>query len=245
MAIIDGTNSNDSLNGTVGNDTIRGFAGNDTIFGNTGRDIVNGGSGDDRFDITLQAEIVAGETYVGGLGFDELFLNTFSDINLSAITIGADVERLRANATVSLRAGQLGNFSSVQTGAITLTNGGLVDLSGAEVFTSSFTLSNAGNIFDLSGVTTIFNAYTVNGADSADTIIGGEAGDTLNGGGNDDTIIGGGGNDIIFGSTGRDIVNGGSGNDRFDITAQSEIVASDVTLAGPALMSFSSTPRAG
>ena len=229
--VITGSENNDALNGGDGNDAINGGGGSDIIFGDTGRDIVNGGLGDDRFDITAQSQIVAGETYNGGLGTDRLFLNTPSLIDLSAVTIGVDVEQLVANGSVSLKSAQLGNFAYVQTGAITLTNGGAVDLIGATVFTNTFTLNIAGNIFDLTGVNS--GSFTINGSDGADTIIGGENGDTLNGGSQDDTMFGRGGDDIMFGGSGRDIIDGGIGNDRFDITAQSDIVASESYTGGP------------
>ena len=97
MAIINGTNSGETLNGTVNDDTINGFDGNDIYSVIPACDILNGGNGDDRFDITEQAQIVAGETYNGGLGTDRLYLNTASLIDLSSVIIGTDVEQLVAN----------------------------------------------------------------------------------------------------------------------------------------------------
>ncbi|MEH2265640.1 calcium-binding protein [Nostoc sp.] len=47
MAIINGTNGNDTLNGTTDNDLINGLAGKDTLNGNGGDDTLNGGTGDD------------------------------------------------------------------------------------------------------------------------------------------------------------------------------------------------------
>ena len=192
----------------------------------TACDIIDGGIGNDRFDITAQSDIVASESYTGGAGnADRLFLNTASQIDLSPVIIGTDVEQLVANGAVSLKAAQLGNFSYVQTQAITLTNAGVVDLTGATVFTNTFTLNNAGNIFNLSGVTS--SSYTVNGADGVDIIIGGENGDTLNGGDGNDTLNGAGRDDTLTGGAGKDTIIGGAGNDRMVITAQSEIVAGE------------------
>jgi Ca2+-binding RTX toxin-like protein len=50
MALINGTNGNDSLNGTNGDDTINGLAGNDSLFGLAGNDILDGGTGADRME---------------------------------------------------------------------------------------------------------------------------------------------------------------------------------------------------
>ena len=175
--------------------------------------------------ITLQSEIVAGEGYTGGTGFDILDLETAADIDISALAINADIERLEAGGLVSATAAQVNNFSSIQTGALTLTTGGAVALTGGAISTNTFNLNAAGNTFDLTGVTT--NAYTVNGAAGVDVITGGEFGDTLNGGGAGDTLNGNGGNDTLFGDGGADVVRGGTGDDRMVITQQAEIVGGE------------------
>ena len=129
MAIINGDNNNNNLAGTAAADIISGLGGNDVLFGDAGLDIINGGNGNDRIDITAQAQIVAGETYNGGLGTDTLLLNTGTPIDLST-TIITDVEVLQAGGVVSLTSAQLGSFVSVSSGAITLTDGGVADLTG-------------------------------------------------------------------------------------------------------------------
>jgi Ca2+-binding RTX toxin-like protein len=225
MAIINGTNSGETLNGSVGNDTINALGGNDILFGDLGRDKLNGDNGDDRFDITDQSQIEPDEQYNGGLGFDTLFLNTSNTINLSSTDIGNDVERLLASGQVLLKAAQLGNFINVQTGAITLTSGGTANLSGATVFTNVFNLDDAGNNLNLDGVTS--TSFTVNGGNGDDIVTGGENGDALNGGAGKDNLNGGAGFDTLFGGAGKDDINGGSGNDRMVITTQSEIVAGE------------------
>ena len=58
----------DTLNGGGGDDTLNGGAGHDLLTGGAGRDIVNGGIGNDRMRIGVQTDIVAGETYNGGVG---------------------------------------------------------------------------------------------------------------------------------------------------------------------------------
>lgn len=49
LAVITGTDGNDTINGGVGNDTINGGAGNDTINGGDGNDSLMGGAGYDNF----------------------------------------------------------------------------------------------------------------------------------------------------------------------------------------------------
>ena len=48
MALINGTNNNDTLTGTIAADTINGFAGNDQLTGSLGNDTLDGGQGQDR-----------------------------------------------------------------------------------------------------------------------------------------------------------------------------------------------------
>jgi Ca2+-binding RTX toxin-like protein len=116
MAITNGDNSNNTLLGTTGPDEINGFGGNDILFGDNGLDILNGGSGNDRFSITAQVQIVAGETYNGGLGFDVLSIETADAIDLSTTIINTDVEVLASMGAVSLTSAQLGNFLLIGTG---------------------------------------------------------------------------------------------------------------------------------
>jgi Ca2+-binding RTX toxin-like protein len=213
----------DTIFGGAGNDTLNGRGGSDTLVGGAGVDAVNGGIGDDRMKITVQADITAGETYTGGSGFDILDLETAATLNISALTINADIERLEAGGAVLLTAAQLGAFSNLQTGAVTLTSAGVADLRGASVFTSVFNLNAGGNTLNLGGVSS--TSYTVNGGVGADTVIGGDqaSGDTLSGRGGNDTIMGGAGDDIITGGLGADVENGGVGNDQFVVTVQGDI----------------------
>jgi Ca2+-binding RTX toxin-like protein len=224
--------SGDTLNGGAGNDVLTGGGGNDLLIGGAGTDTVNGGIGDDRMRVTVQADLVAGEVYSGGSGFDIFDVETAAAINIAAVTIGADVERLESNGALSLKAAQLGSFVNVATGAITLTTGGVADLTGATVTTGVFNLNAAGNTLNLGGVDD--TTYTVNGGAGIDVITGGDhaSGDALLGGQGNDTINGGGGNDTITGGGGGDILNGGSGDDRFVVTVQSDIGAGETFNGG-------------
>jgi Ca2+-binding RTX toxin-like protein len=228
--IVTGGENTDTLNGGAGNDNLKGAGGADNIVGGAGQDIVSGGNGDDTMFISAQSDIVAGESYTGGAGFDTLHLNTVSAMDISSLVINADVERLLANGAVSLTATQLNNFVNVQTNAMTLTTGGVVDLTGATVVTNTFNLNAAGNTLTLTGVTT--TGYTVNGGGGVDVVAGGDLADALNGGGGDDTLTGAGGNDVLEGGAGKDTVGGGFGDDRMVITAQTEIVANESYTGG-------------
>jgi hypothetical protein len=66
------TSGNDTINGTAGNDIIDGLAGDDVITGALGADTIRGGAGRDRFIIRGAADMVAGESYAGGDGYDTL-----------------------------------------------------------------------------------------------------------------------------------------------------------------------------
>ena len=186
----------DTLNGGGGADTLNGGIGHDLLTGGAGRDIVNGDIGNDLMFLAAQSDAVAGESYTGGSGFDVLVLEAAGAMDISALLINADIERLEAIGAVSLTAAQLGNFESVSTGAITLTTGGTANLSDAnDIATQTFNLNAAGNTFNLSGNSVTM--YTVNGGAGVDIITGGDhsGGDTLGGGGGNDQLAGVGGPD--------------------------------------------------
>ena len=69
--------------------------------------------------------------YTGGSGVDTVSIETGSLVDLSSVAIGADIEKLTAFSAIKIGAEQLGNFQSVQAGAITLTAAGVADLTGA------------------------------------------------------------------------------------------------------------------
>lgn len=92
MAIIRGTNGDNSLRGTAsaddifglgGNDQILGLQGNDDLFGQDGRDELRGGQGDDRIDGGASNDTAFGgegrDTLVGGSGMDVLNGGNFVD----------------------------------------------------------------------------------------------------------------------------------------------------------------------
>ena len=220
---LDGGSGNDTIDGGSQNDTINGGSGNDRLIGGAGGDTIDGGLGSDAFVINAQTDIAAGESYTGGSGIDTVSIEGGA-VNISAITIAADVENIQSfGANVSMKAAQLSNFLRVETGTITLTDGGVVDLTGSQVLTSTFTLAAAGNTLNLTGVSN--TTYTVNGGIGNDVITGGNnaSGDTLNGGGGSDTINGAGGNDRLVGGASTDTLDGGTGNDTFAILSATDV----------------------
>src|SRR5215510_7869516 len=77
MAIINGTNGDDTLIGTADNDTINGLDGNDVLEGGAGNDILNGGLGIDLARYTnatggITANLTAGTVTGAGIGTDTL-----------------------------------------------------------------------------------------------------------------------------------------------------------------------------
>jgi Ca2+-binding RTX toxin-like protein len=77
MAIIRGTNGNDTLRGTLDADTIFGFGGSDTISGRAGDDTVRGGAGGDDIRGELGNDRLHGDggfdDLTGGRGNDRVF----------------------------------------------------------------------------------------------------------------------------------------------------------------------------
>jgi len=223
----------DILNGGFGNDQLQGGEGADVLNGGGNVDQVSGDGGDDRLVVTAVSHLAAGDTFNGGDGTDTLDVLTSSTVNLTSVTINADVERLHALGAVFLTAAQLGNFERVDTAdKITLTSGGVADLTGATVLTRNFVLSAAGNALFLSGETT--SGHTVNGGNGADTIFGGDhaEGDILNGGFGNDQLQGGEGADVLNGGGNVDQVSGDGGDDRLVVTAASHLAAGDVFSGG-------------
>src|SRR5215470_10578259 len=77
MAIINGTNGDDTLIGTADNDTINGLDGNDVLDGGAGNDTLNGGLGIDLARYTnatggITANLTAGTVTGAGIGTDTL-----------------------------------------------------------------------------------------------------------------------------------------------------------------------------
>jgi len=221
----------EGLSGSNYNDKLYGDANDNILKGDLGADLLSGGAGDDLFLVSDAAEVVSGEHYIGGTGWDILDVEA-AGANLNVATVDADVEELYSPWWISLTAGQLGHFQRIDTGTVTITAGGAADLRAATVYTDAFNLAVGGVTLNLGG--TSLAAYTINGSSGDDVVTGGllndhivgsDGNDTLNGDGGDDNIDGGAGNDTLYGGDGADhltdgagtnALHGGAGDDTID-----------------------------
>ena len=222
------TIGDDQISGDVGNDVIFGDAGNDTVSGNDGNDTIVGGQGTDRLIggvgndafLVLQLSDISGlaETVNGGSDFDTLdfqFYQASGPIDLSTVTL-IDIEALLfTNSDMTMTSVQLGSFVSVLGSGfverLILTDGGLVDLSGAVMAGLDEIRGNAlVNQITLAGVA---QGQFLNLLDGNDSAIGGDGSDHIEAGNGNDSLLGGLGNDTLSGGDGVDTVAGGAGND--------------------------------
>ena len=154
---------------------------------------------------------MAGEIYNGGAGTtDVLFAQGVAGLlNLSNVTL-AGLEILQV-PRVALKAAQLDAFTSVSATEVTLTTGGFVHLSGANVSAATFNLHSAGNVLTTNVSLT---APTVNGGAGNDnvTLTGNLGGSVVNGNGGNDTLTGNDGGEDLNGGAGSDVLNGRGGS---------------------------------
>lgn len=234
-----GTSLTDVPNATNGDDVIYAGNGNDVIRGGGGVDVAHGESGNDVFILLSAFDLAVGETYDGGDGQDWLDgTKVTTAVSLKRVAL-SDLEVLYGfGAGVSLRSSQLAQFDHINTGKLTLLDGGTVNLLNAFVATKQINLSNAATTLILSldpESGTSFKGFSgkVRGGAGKDNIeVASAVSDisanayTLHGGGGDDRInvnagaarlYGDAGNDWITIGTGTVTARGGSGNDRIDM----------------------------
>ena len=242
---ITGGDGIDKISGGSGNDILIGGNGNDFLYGGTGKDNVNAGEGNDWVEVDTSFELVAGETYDGGIGNDDWFVvDVFGNADLSAVTI-INFEQLRVNNfpladyTFKMTSTQLSQFDSVfldvnaGDATIELTDNGAVTFGSGVLDLGSVKLANGGQIFDLSASSGTRMLPGLIGGDGADVVTGPGFGGTAAysgfkaslGGGNDtftstststNNILGEQGDDTLTGGAGNDTLNGGSGADKLN-----------------------------
>lgn len=211
MAIINGTDGNDTLVGTEGDDSLLGGGGDDVLRGGRGADLLLGDAGND----TLYGGM--GDTLQGGAGRDvfvplaETYFYGGWGTTITDFIQGED--------------------------RIDLSAFGITDLAAALAFTRSF--DSYGSDFNfrtaegslslrfgvlptrLTAADFIFAADTgprnLIGSTSSLALVGGSGNDTLRGAGGDDTLYGGAGDDILYLQTTGNRATGGAGNDIFRI----------------------------
>jgi Ca2+-binding RTX toxin-like protein len=231
MAIINGTENNDSLTGGLDNDSISGLAGDDTLNGGAGNDTLNGGDGLDSLhggtgDDTLIGTYlvdsffyyneITGEYYEEYVySFDTLVGGSGNDVYK---LIGYEYNDHIIDAVIREDAG--GGIDTVITG-----DPGHSLRPNVEnlVFQRSYDCQGSGNELD--------NRITSGGGDDYltgyagnDTLDGGGGDDQLYGGGGADSMSGGAGNDTLDGGGGDDDMSGGAGNDSYDVDNAGDVV---------------------
>ncbi|MEH2216983.1 MAG: calcium-binding protein [Nostoc sp.] len=235
MAIINGTNGNDTLNGTTDNDLINGLAGDDILNGNGGYDTLNGGAGDDTFSLYTGSNNYYTDALATGGGGKDKFVY---EITNGLITI-TDFDGIGKGSNPS--AGVIAELDTLQfTGDEQLTarnllltqNDNNLEISfdgeyGSKVVLQNFVLENLDNLAQVGnilfdGETNITDSFDVFNANSTQNIIFkkntvtflNDLNNNVNGFDNSDDVINGqGGDDIIDGKSGNDILRGGAGND--------------------------------
>jgi Ca2+-binding RTX toxin-like protein len=201
MAIITGTNGDDTLNGGSGSDQIFGLGGNDTLNGGGGNDTLDGGTGADTMSGGTGSDI-----YIVDDSGDSVIENSGEGSNdevrttLAAYTLTANVEILRYTGA--------GNF----TGTGNAENNYIYGAGGSD------TLSGGDG----------YDTLTGNGGD--DFLYGGAGGDALVGGTGADYLEGNDGNDVYHVDNSGDTVveAAGEGTDEVYTTLTSYTLGSDV-----------------
>ena len=196
MAVIQGTNSSETINGTAGGETIFGYGGNDVLNGMDGNDALVGGSGND--------------TLTGGAGAD-FFIFDGRGFGIDTIT------DLGASDRIDLRALNIGSFAQLTPFLSQVGSDVHINFSwgnGVE----RIVIANR-QIAKITATNFLFNTSNdpliISGTSGADTLFGGAGADQIFGGSGNDSLVGGAGNDVLNGGSGKDILRGGSGNDRF------------------------------
>ena len=216
MAIIKGTNGNDTRTGTSGNDTIYGYAGNDRLRGEGGNDKLYGGSGND----TLIGD-EARDTYYFGRNFGRDIVQDDDD---SRGSNGGDRavfqnDRFR-DARTQLRNGDL--IVTTRNGTVTF-KGISSNKNGVEEFQFTDGLARwNGSKLVLNNGGTRPRPGSSRPTNGNDTIIGTRGNDTLNGLRGNDRLEGGQGRDtyVFDRNFGRDLVrddDGSSGSNPGDV----------------------------
>ncbi len=211
----------DFLVGGAGDDIVDAGDGNDTLTDDAGNDTYYGGGGDDVLNIT--AGTTAADSFHGGSGYDRIQANDGGAIDLSTLTIAADIEHASSTGELRMTAAQASQFQQITAPTLRITTGGDVFLRDGRFSGTSVILSDSGNAVDLSG--TNRPGLVVQGGSGNDLIIGGNtAFQSLNGGGGNDTIIGSGFTDLIDGGAGDDAMSGGAGDDTYRASSALDVV---------------------
>jgi Ca2+-binding RTX toxin-like protein len=192
---IDGQDGDDFLDGGNGTDTLEGGTGSDTLEGGAGADSMAGGSGNDFYLVDDGGDLVVETT------------NTPSGAQPIQGIAGV-TDTVLATIDYSLQALDLVENLTLASGVASGTGNGLAN----EMLGNSLDNSLVG----LAGGDSILGGIgndTLQGNQGADTLRGALGNDELRGGQDNDFVYSGQGNDMVLGAFGADELRGGPGND--------------------------------
>ncbi|XXQ67820.1 calcium-binding protein [Neisseriaceae bacterium B1] len=225
--VLDGLNTNETINGWSGRNVLNGHGGNDTLNANSKNDVLDGGAGDDTLNANSGDDVL-----IGGLGNDKLNGGYGSDTYVFSKGHGVDVI---ADYDGGDAANDTIRFTNVNFADLTFRrdNSNLILVNGDDAITiSSFFSGSSYQIetFEFADKTVSIedlmrDGLVLDGLDANETINGWEGRNVLNGhGGNDtlnanskdDVLDGGAGDDTLNANSGDDVLIGGLGNDKLN-----------------------------
>lgn len=239
MAIIPGTNGNDtltggddadSISGLNGADSLIGNGGNDSIFGGSGNDTLRGGNGADLLDGGANTDQLFGDagddTLLGGSGNDALDGGADNDtVSFAAVTAGMTISLAAGTATgdgtdtlaniENAIGGTAADSITGSTGANRLEGGAGNDTLDGGAGNDTLTGGAGTDTVDYasatgSGVTVDLLSNTATGGGGTDALAGFE---NVSGSALNDQLTGNSGNNVLDGGAGNDTLAGGRGND--------------------------------
>src|SRR4051812_14890575 len=195
MAIINGTNTANTLNGGAENDSISGLAGNDTINGGAGNDTINGGPGIDVMTGGAGADVFVFANGDGG--------NVEPHDRITDFQVGTD--RLQLPGAI--------------IGTQAVSNGTYVNYAGGDTYNwillDGVVNPNLAQLTNPGASPPPPPPPTGGPTTGNDNLTGTSGNDSISGLAGNDTINGGAGNDTINGGPGIDVMTGGAGADVF------------------------------
>ncbi|MEH2257033.1 beta strand repeat-containing protein [Nostoc sp.] len=217
MAIIIGTNGNDTLQGALDyNDYY------DTLIGGGGKDIFFFGDGSNFINTIADFDGVGKGTNPTAAVIaevDTLNFHNYSGFTAQNLILTQNGTSLSINSQrSSFDKIILENFALETLDNLSLSTGATVD-SGNILFYGQTTITDSFDVFDANSTqSTVFKKNTVTFLNDLDNNVSGfdNSNDVINGQGGDDIIEGLSGNDLLRGGAGNNTLNGGVGDDSLD-----------------------------
>ncbi|MBB4438512.1 Ca2+-binding RTX toxin-like protein [Rhizobium esperanzae] len=226
-----GNSLDNAITGGAAIDTLSGGVGNDMLNGGAGADRLIGGTGDDTYIVDNSGDLI---TEAANEGIDT------ARTNLSAYTLGANVENLTYIGTATFvgtgnlldnvitggvgadsLAGAAGNDTLIGGGGSDKMSGGVGDDVYVVDIATDIVIENANEGIDI--VHTALSSYTL-GNNVENLTYTGSVSFTGAGNALANTITGGAGNDVLNGGAGADTLIGGAGNDTYIVDNAGDIV---------------------